>query len=146
MLASLDRLAALPDSTLVCCTHEYTLANLRFARALEPEHPGLADHQRWCERQRQAGRPTLPSRIGLERALNPFLRSREPALRHALQRLAPEFALAGFDADADADAAPATPEALQTAMAAKPVLESAARWTADVRAFAALRRCKDVFV
>jgi len=144
MLASLDRLAALPDSTLVCCTHEYTLANLRFARALEPEHPGLADHQRWCERQRQAGRPTLPSRIGLERALNPFLRSREPTLRQALQRLAPELAQAGFDADADA--APATPEALQTAMAAKPVLESAARWTADVHAFAALRRCKDGFV
>jgi len=144
MLASLDRLAALPDSTLVCCTHEYTLANLRFARALEPEHPGLADHQRWCERQRQAGCPTLPSRIGLERALNPFLRSREPTLRQALQRLAPELAQAGFDADADA--APATPEALQTAMAAKPVLESAARWTADVHAFAALRRCKDGFV
>lgn len=142
MLASLDRLAALPDSTLVCCTHEYTLANLRFARALEPEHPGLADHQRWCERQRQAGRPTLPSRIGLERALNPFLRSREPALRHALQRLAPKLALAGFDADA----APATPEALQTGLAAKPVFESAPRWTADVHAFTALRRCKDVFV
>ncbi len=142
MLASLDRLAALPDSTLVCCTHEYTLANLRFARALEPEHPGLADHQRWCERQRQAGRPTLPSRIGLERALNPFLRSREPALRQALQRLAPKLALAGFDADA----APATPEALQTGLAAKPVFESAPRWTADVHAFTALRRCKDVFV
>lgn len=142
MLASLDRLAALPDSTLVCCTHEYTLANLRFARALEPEHPGLADHQRWCERQRQAGRPTLPSRIGLERAFNPFLRSREPALRQALQRLAPKLALAGFDADA----APATPEALQTGLAAKPVFESAPRWTADVHAFTALRRCKDVFV
>jgi len=142
MLASLDRLAALPDSTLVCCTHEYTLANLRFARALEPEHPGLADHQRWCERQRQAGRPTLPSRIGLERALNPFLRSREPTLRQALQRLAPKLALAGFDADA----APATPEALQTGLAAKPVFESAPRWTADVHAFTALRRCKDVFV
>jgi len=142
MLASLDRLAALPDSTLVCCTHEYTLANLRFARALEPEHPGLADHQGWCERQRQADLPTLPSRIGLERALNPFLRSREPALRQALQRLAPKLAPAVFDADA----APATPEALQTGLAAKPVFESAPRWTADVHAFTALRRCKDVFV
>jgi len=126
MLASLDRLAALPDSTLVCCTHEYTLANLRFARALEPEHPGLADHQRWCERQRQAGRPTLPSRIGLERALNPFLRSREPALRQALQRLAPKLALAGLDADA----------ALGAPLASH---------LADVRAFAALRRYKDGF-
>ena len=115
MLASLDRLAALPASTLVCCTHEYTLSNLRFARALEPDHPGLADHQRWCEQQRQAGRPTLPSHIGRERALNPFLRSREPALRQALHQLAPVPALAGAQPDA------------------------------DVQAFAALRRCKDSF-
>ena len=139
MLASLDRLAALPESTLVCCTHEYTLSNLRFARALEPHHLGLAEYQRWCEQQRQAGRPTLPSHIGRERALNPFLRSREPALRQALHQLNPALAGAGPAAASHASGAPgATPVPGAAAQAAAP-----AQWACDVHAFAALRRCKD---
>jgi len=141
MLASLDRLAALPEPTLVCCTHEYTLSNLRFARALEPEHSGLAEYQRWCEQQRQAGRPTLPSHIGRERALNPFLRSREPALRQALYSLAPGLAAAGVAADTEASVAPSAFPATHAAAA----VAAAALWAADVRAFAALRRCKDGF-
>jgi len=144
MLASLDRLAALPEPTLVCCTHEYTLSNLRFARALEPDHPGLADYQRWCEQQRQAGRPTLPSRIGRERALNPFLRSREPALRQALQQLAPALVAAGAAASTPAPVA----SRIRPGPGAAPTAEGAAAaalWPADVHAFAALRRCKDGF-
>lgn len=84
MLDSLDRLATLPDTTLVCCTHEYTLSNLRFARAVEPGHVALAEHQARCQAAREAGRPTLPSTLALEKSINPFLRSREPSVRQAL--------------------------------------------------------------
>ncbi len=80
MAASLNRLAALPPATQVCCTHEYTLANLRFAQAVEPANQVLAEHRRHCEALRQAGRPTLPSSIALERCINPFLRCDEPAV------------------------------------------------------------------
>lgn len=84
MLFSLDRLAALPDATQVCCAHEYTLSNLRFARVVEPHNAELAAYQRRCEALRAAGQPTLPARLSVERAINPFLRSREPTVRHAL--------------------------------------------------------------
>lgn len=82
MLAALDRFAALPDDTLVCCTHEYTLANARFAEAAEPDNPArdalLAD----IRARRATGRPSLPSAIGIEKACNPFLRIDRPdALR-----------------------------------------------------------------
>jgi len=83
MLASLTALAALPDATRVCCTHEYTLANLRFARAVDPGNTALTDHAQACEQRRARNLPTLPSSIGLERQINPFLRSHEPALMQA---------------------------------------------------------------
>ncbi len=85
MLNSLTRLAGLPDQTRVCCTHEYTLANLRFAQAVDPGNTALADHAQVCERLRARNLPTLPSSIGLEKQINPFLRSREPALMQAAQ-------------------------------------------------------------
>ncbi len=77
MLASLDALSALPSDTRVCCAHEYTLANLRFARAVDPANRALADYQEDCQQLRARGLPTLPSTIERERAINPFLRSRE---------------------------------------------------------------------
>ncbi|HJV96635.1 MAG TPA: hydroxyacylglutathione hydrolase [Albitalea sp.] len=80
MHASLSRLAALPGDTRVCCAHEYTLANLKFARAVEPANDALADYARWCEQQRAQGVPTLPSSIAQERLINPFLRCAEPAV------------------------------------------------------------------
>ncbi|MBP7537411.1 MAG: hydroxyacylglutathione hydrolase, partial [Ottowia sp.] len=89
MLASLDALAALPADTRVCCAHEYTLGNLRFACAVEPGNRVLADYQRHCQQLREAGQPTLPSSIGTERAINPFLRSREPAVTQAVQARTP---------------------------------------------------------
>jgi hydroxyacylglutathione hydrolase len=86
MFGSLARLAALPGDTRVCCAHEYTLGNLRFARAVEPDNAAAAEYTAWCERQRSAGRATLPSSIARERAVNPFLRCAEPAVvRSALQ-------------------------------------------------------------
>jgi hydroxyacylglutathione hydrolase len=84
MLNSLDRLAALPGQTRVCCSHEYTVSNLRFARAVEPSNPDLPPYTAWCETERAAHRPTLPSTLSREMRINPFLRSREPSVRQAL--------------------------------------------------------------
>ncbi len=95
MLASLDKLAALPGDTRVCCTHEYTLSNLRFARAVEPANDALASYQQACEGRRARQQPTLPSRIDTECAINPFLRSRLPAVAAAAR------ARAGAAAPAD---------------------------------------------
>ncbi|WP_431276699.1 hydroxyacylglutathione hydrolase [Variovorax ureilyticus] len=85
MLASLDALSALPGSTRVCCTHEYTLANLRFAHAVEPGNADLAQYTAQCEALRARGEPTLPSQLATERRINPFLRSRESTVRLAVQ-------------------------------------------------------------
>ena len=89
LLASLDALAALPPTTRVCAAHEYTLGKLRFARTVEPDNTALADHERQCLQRRADGRPTLPSTIGLERAINPFLRSREAAVTRAVRAHSP---------------------------------------------------------
>jgi len=89
MHASLQSLAALPVQTRVCCAHEYTLSNLRFAREVDPANAALTAYADWCETERAAGRPTLPGRIGTERQINPFLRCAEPALREAARRHAP---------------------------------------------------------
>jgi hydroxyacylglutathione hydrolase len=85
MLASLDALAALPGDTRVCCAHEYTLGNLRFARAVEPGNAQLTHYLAQCEALRQRGTPTLPSRMATERSVNPFLRSRQATVRAAVQ-------------------------------------------------------------
>lgn len=83
MLASLDKLAALPGNTCVCCTHEYTLSNLRFALAVEPGNTALADYNAKCLELREHGRPTLPTSISRELMINPFLRTRQPTVRAA---------------------------------------------------------------
>ena len=80
MLASLTKLAALPDETRVYCGHEYTLANIKFARAVDPGNAALAAREERAKLLRAAGRPTLPSTLGEERATNPFLRCAEPVV------------------------------------------------------------------
>jgi hydroxyacylglutathione hydrolase len=80
MLHSLDRLAALPASTLVCCAHEYTLSNLKFALAVEPGNTDLQHYEAKCQALRQSDQPTLPSTIEQELRINPFLRSRAAAV------------------------------------------------------------------
>ena len=89
MLASLDRLAALPGDTQVCCAHEYTLSNLKFARHVEPLNAELAAYESHCQQLRAQGLPTLPSRLDLELQINPFLRSRQPAVRASVQHRTP---------------------------------------------------------
>ena len=83
MLGSLGRLLALPSDSQVCCTHEYTLSNLRFAAAVEPDNAAVAEVTALCQRLRLAGQPTLPSSLLREREINPFLRCGEPAVVEA---------------------------------------------------------------
>jgi hydroxyacylglutathione hydrolase len=90
MLASLDRLAALPGATRICCAHEYTLSNLRFAQAVEPGNADRIHYAEQCAARRAAGEPTLPAVLATERAINPFLRSREASVRAPLVARDPE--------------------------------------------------------
>ncbi|MGH8414409.1 MAG: hydroxyacylglutathione hydrolase [Gammaproteobacteria bacterium] len=85
MSASLDKLAALPDSTAVCCGHEYTVANLRFARTVEPGNRDILDYAEEAAERRARNLPTLPSTLERERQVNPFLRCNEPAVIGAAQ-------------------------------------------------------------
>ena len=81
---SLSRLAALPDATQVYCTHEYTLSNLHFARAVEPENPAIAARLNEVSAWRSSGRISLPSSIALEKASNPFLRCQETSVKQII--------------------------------------------------------------
>ncbi|HSC76515.1 MAG TPA: hydroxyacylglutathione hydrolase [Pseudomonadales bacterium] len=74
MYQSLSKLAALPDDTRVCCGHEYTLANLRFASFIEPDNDDIIEYQKRCENLREKKQPTLPSTMAQEKKVNPFLR------------------------------------------------------------------------
>jgi hydroxyacylglutathione hydrolase len=85
MHQSLLRLSALPGNTRVCCAHEYTLSNLRFAQAVEPSNSQIAAHTQHCAALRTAGLPTLPSTIAQEQRINPFLRCHEPAVIQTAQ-------------------------------------------------------------
>jgi hydroxyacylglutathione hydrolase len=84
MAASLAKLAALPDDTLVFCAHEYTLSNLRFAEALEPGNRALQMRIAHDSQLRGTHLPTIPSTIAIEKATNPFLRTGEPAIVDSL--------------------------------------------------------------
>ncbi|GIU16019.1 MULTISPECIES: hydroxyacylglutathione hydrolase [unclassified Shewanella] len=75
MYQSLSQLSQLPDDTKVCCAHEYTLANLAFANKVEPNNAALIDYTKKAHALRGQNNPTLPSSIGQEKAINPFLRS-----------------------------------------------------------------------
>jgi hydroxyacylglutathione hydrolase len=86
MYRSLMRLAALPEDTQVCCAHEYTLANIGFAREVDPCNRELETWEEEALQRRRAGRPTLPVSLGRERRINPFLRCHTPELRRAAER------------------------------------------------------------
>jgi len=92
MYASLQKLAALPGETRVYCAHEYTLDNIRFARAVEPDNAALAAREGRERERRNASLPTLPSTLALEIETNPFLRCAQApvvasASRHSGARL-----------------------------------------------------------
>jgi hydroxyacylglutathione hydrolase len=89
MLDSLTKLASLPGHTRVCCTHEYTLSNLKFARAVEPNNAQLIEYQQQCMALREAKVPTLPSTVERELQINPFLRSDQAEVVQTAQQLDP---------------------------------------------------------
>lgn len=84
MLTSLDRLAALPADTLVCCGHEYSRSNAAFARTVDPDNEALRRREEEIVTMRTADRPTLPVPLHAELACNPFLRVDAPAIRAAV--------------------------------------------------------------
>ncbi len=86
MLTSLTTLAALPDNTLVCCAHEYTLANLKFALAVDPHNADLITYDARCQALRADNIPTIPSTMAIEKRINPFLRSHTASVRASVQQ------------------------------------------------------------
>ena len=91
MFESFARLGRLPDDTAIYCAHEYTLANARFAAAAEPDNRAIASRLAEVEGLRAAGRPTVPTTIGAERATNPFLRAADVARFAELRALKDRF-------------------------------------------------------
>jgi hydroxyacylglutathione hydrolase len=84
MQESLARLAELPPATLVYCAHEYTLSNLRFATAAEPDNAAAVARLEEAEAIREQDLETVPSTLGIEHATNPFLRVNEETVRRVL--------------------------------------------------------------
>ncbi|MCP9483804.1 hydroxyacylglutathione hydrolase [Shimia sp. CNT1-13L.2] len=81
MWASLSKLAALPENTIVCSGHEYTEANGRFAVTIDPDNKALQSRIDAIAEARAQGRPTVPSLLSEELATNPFLRATDPAVQ-----------------------------------------------------------------
>ena len=98
---SLLKLSRLPEATRLCCTHEYTLGNLRFAQAVEPHNPALVSHTAHCEALRAQLLPTLPSTLRVEKGINPFLRCTQSdvvasALEHGAEDASPQAIFAAL--------------------------------------------------
>lgn len=105
MKQSLESLRNLPDETAVYCAHEYTLANLRFARHWLPDDEALQAFEAQCQKRRDDGKPTVPSVLGDEKRLNPFLRWDDEAVISAAREYASQ---AGLDVSSDNDVFAAT--------------------------------------
>ena len=119
MLASLDRLSALPADTLLCCGHEYTVANCAFALSVDGGNVELQQRAEQARTLRAHGEPTVPVALALEHATNPFLRVDTPAIRascaHALGAAAAKDRVGRFAwlrREKDNFRAPAQPQAL----------------------------------
>jgi len=92
MVESLGKLAALPDDTRVYCGHEYTEKNLRFALSLEPANQEVKARHQWAVEQNKSRKPTVPSTIGEEKKINPFLRTDSAELRASVKKIDPKIA------------------------------------------------------
>lgn len=91
MFRSLAALSALPDDTLVCCGHEYTESNIRFAKTVEPGNAALAAREAEAKAQRAAGRFTVPTTLAQEKATNPFVRAEDAASLAAVRSAKDSF-------------------------------------------------------
>jgi len=98
MFDALSRLAVLPDTTKVYCAHEYTTANLAFAYAIEPKNNELLNYMQEVAKKRQLGLATIPTQIGIEKQINPFLRCHQAELINNLQSLLAIPILPGLEA------------------------------------------------
>ncbi len=85
MYDSLEKLKNLPENTSVFCTHEYTLSNLSFAAAVEPENTDISEYIIEINKLRKEDKPSLPSNIKKELSINPFLRCDQPSVIKAAQ-------------------------------------------------------------
>ena len=85
MVGSLAKLASLPDETQVYCGHEYTVANLKFARLVEPENTASVEYLEECQARRTRGEATVPSTMRRERNVNPFLRCHRHSVKQAAE-------------------------------------------------------------
>ncbi|MEJ2529866.1 MAG: hydroxyacylglutathione hydrolase, partial [Gammaproteobacteria bacterium] len=94
---SLQSIASLPADPMIYCAHEYTLANLGFAKGVEPESEALQARQQAASAQRSRGEPTVPSLLQLELETNPFLRSGQPTVIAAAERYAGRRLTAGAE-------------------------------------------------
>ncbi len=82
---SLQKLSRLPDETLVYCTHEYTLNNIRFAKKIDPENSVLLSFEKKAHELQNRSFPTIPTTLALEKSINPFLRCDQPAIINSVQ-------------------------------------------------------------
>ena len=89
MQASLDKLSAVPDTARLYCAHEYTESNCRFALMVEPDNTALQAWAKEVRQRRASDQITLPTTLDLERRINPFLRTRQPAVISAAQHRNP---------------------------------------------------------
>jgi hydroxyacylglutathione hydrolase len=80
MYQSLQKFAQLPNETLVCCAHEYTLSNIKFALSVEEKNPDLLAWSKQAAELRHNHLPTVPTSIGLEKRVNPFMRCDLPSM------------------------------------------------------------------
>ncbi|MHA2938659.1 hydroxyacylglutathione hydrolase [Vibrio sp. RC27] len=90
MFGALNKLAALDDTTQVYCAHEYTAANVAFAMAVEPENKELHQYRDTVNRLRANNQATIPTTIGQEKQINPFLRTQEPSVIKAVANTSPQ--------------------------------------------------------
>ena len=86
MYESLEKLKELPDNTLVYSAHEYTLANLQFAKEVEVNNYYISEYIEVCQKKIELDLPTLPSSIAIEKKVNPFMRCSETSLRQSISQ------------------------------------------------------------
>lgn len=94
MYASIQQLAQLPDDTLICSAHEYTLSNLKFARSILPADQDIARYQQKIEQLRAKNQPSLPVKLQSERKINVFLRCNDIDLQRKIGVISPPESLA----------------------------------------------------
>ena len=98
MYRAMGKLKALPDDTIVYCAHEYTQANLKFALTVEPDNIALKNYNNHVNNLRNNNQTTVPTTIGIEKQINPFLRSAQPEIQTSAKQFDPNTQMNSLDA------------------------------------------------